>query len=446
MNLALDNPRLTDSQNDKDAIKNLIHEQNEKLVILAEDIIKHGLSPLDVIAVYPSEKYDNKFVVAEGNRRICVIKILNNPNIISDIDDSMFKKFSKLKLNYKYINEISAFVFNNSIDPALIHWIEIRHMGEQKGKGISKWNSIQKDRFTQKVRGESKLLDFWEQLEKYQVLTYDEIMSITKTNWERILREIGLQFLGIHKVNNQLLVPIDQLQDFTTKMRCIQRKLANKTVGIVYDKDRIDLFFDKVSQELYGESTVPVQENLYNEQPKDMNPKPINHEHVDEYVSPIISLATSMQEKLSNPKGTIRDIFSNCQTVIPKQFDIKSSNIRINRIIKELKNLDVDGYPNSCGALLRLLFELSSKDYIESINGEDEVAKDFETVIKQAANLLKQHKKINNNEHSAIMRDVDNLRLLFNGYMHNTDSYPSSESIKSVFKAHKAFILACLEL
>ena len=126
-------------------------------------------------------------------------------------------------------------------------------MGEQKGKGVSKWNSIQKERFDKKIRGDSRLLDFWADLEKYKVLEYDQIMSITKTNWERILREVGISFLGIHKSGQKLVIPMDDLEEFTKKMRCVHKRLANQTVGIVYDQDKIDAFFDDVSMELYGE-------------------------------------------------------------------------------------------------------------------------------------------------------------------------------------------------
>jgi hypothetical protein len=34
---------------------------------------------------------------------------------------------------------------------------------------------------------------------------------------------------------------------------------------------------------------------------------------------------------------------------------------------------------------------------------------------------------------------------MFNGYMHNTDGYPSSAELKNFFKAHKIFIEECLK-
>lgn len=170
--LALDNPRFTDSQNENEELEKMVSEQGTKLTVLAEDIIEHGLNPLDTTAVYPSEKNKGKYIVAEGNRRIAVIKILNDPSLIASYDLPIYNKFAKLKSKYVSIDEIDTWLFGNSADPALSHWIEIRHMGEQKGKGTSTWNSIQKERFDQKVRGESKLLDFWAALENYNILNY----------------------------------------------------------------------------------------------------------------------------------------------------------------------------------------------------------------------------------------------------------------------------------
>ena len=41
------------------------------------------------------------------------------------------------------------------------HWIEIRHKGEQKGKGLSKWDSLQKARYNKRLSGSDILIDFF---------------------------------------------------------------------------------------------------------------------------------------------------------------------------------------------------------------------------------------------------------------------------------------------
>ncbi|MBR0414618.1 MAG: hypothetical protein IJI67_06080, partial [Clostridia bacterium] len=94
--LSCDNPRLEQSFNEIESIINMINDQHEKLVVLAKDIIDNGLSPIDSIAVIPLEDNNGFYEVCEGNRRICVLKILQNPTLIKDIDDGLYKKFSDL--------------------------------------------------------------------------------------------------------------------------------------------------------------------------------------------------------------------------------------------------------------------------------------------------------------------------------------------------------------
>lgn len=117
--------------------------------------------------------------------------------------------------------------------------------------------------------------------------------------------------------------------------------------------------------------------------------------------------------------------------------------MRVNKIINELKRLDADEYPNACGTLLRALFELSAKWYLERLDGEDHTEDEFMPVIKHVANLLRSKGRITNSQHSAISADINTLREIFNGYMHDTDVYPSSEALKNFFKSHHAFIEEC---
>lgn len=145
----------------------------------------------------------------------------------------------------------------------------------------------------------------------------------------------------------------------------------------------------------------------------------------------------------SQTKG--RDVFNGCNTIIPYAYPIRTENMRLNKIINELKRINADNFPNACGTLLRALFELSAKVYLEKRDGNDHTETDFVPAIKQAANELRRQNCINNSQHSSICSDIDNLRKNFNGYMHNTDSYPSSESLKNFFKCHRVFIQECLK-
>ncbi len=454
------NPRLEASWSEDEAISKMVEDQNDKLYELASDIVLHGFNPLDTIGVYPSDTYNGYYEVGEGNRRVCALKLLINPERIKDINASLYSKFKELSKNFTNPNSIEVGVFED-VD-SINHWMEIRHMGEQGGKGLSKWNSVQKARFNRSLNGTDALLDFWDWMIEKDILAYEEIMSVTKTNWQRILRDKYFPFLKI-QLEPKYSVLAPDIQLFTERIKEIQKELAGQTVAIVYDQERIEQFYNQISENLYGISYTDViekesgqlafdekmkdekydinNENTFSNFPKTDSSTVQNNEVENINYSPIIE----SEQNLPSSQSIGRDIFNGCDTIIPWHYPIRSSNVRLNKIINELKKLNADEYPNACGTLLRTLFELSAKVFLENKDGTDHTTTQFEQAIRKAANELRKEGNINNNQHSAILSDIDNLRKIFNGYMHGTDSYPSSMALKNFFKSHKKFIEECLK-
>lgn len=454
--LSVENPRLEVSFCEEEAISKMVADQREKLVELASDIVLYGLNPLDSVAVFPSEVYQGYFEVAEGNRRICTLKLLENPGLIGTQYSGLRSKIEQLAENYSVPTELEVVVFEEEQD--VRHWMELRHMGEQGGKGLSKWNSVQKMRFQKKQTGSDALLDFWTWMDENKILTFQQIMDVTKTNWQRILREAYFPFLKINFDGKYHVAPKD-LQVFADRIREIQRRLAGQTVGIVYDQQRIDEFYNKKSQEMYG---LPYSDVVESEKGSDQlhieeGPMPDTSDTPEENEQDIPSTTpanniipdnnapTDSTGDAPQPPATARDIFNGCKTIIPYSHSVRSSNMRVNKIIHELKELDPDQYPNACGTLLRTLFELSAKVFLEKQTGEDKTAVEFQQAIRSAANQLRGLGRLSNEEHSAILKDIDSLRTIFNGYMHNTDVYPSSMALKNLFKAHVVFLTECLK-
>lgn len=452
------NPRLVPSLGEDEAMRNMVHDQKSKLYELAADIVKYGLSPLDSIAVYPSESYEGFYEVGEGNRRMCAIKLLIEPTRIQHLDERLFSKFNALSKSYHAPEAIEVCVFDN--EEEFEHWMEIRHMGEQNGKGLSKWNSEQKARFNRKQKGTDRLLDFWDWLIEKGILTATEIRAITKTNWERILRDKYYPFLKLQS-NEGFSVLEKDIDIFIERIKAVQRNLAGQTVAIVYGNEQIDAFYDKISNELYD---MTYQEVIDSEREQIQLPLEIETGPSEQAQRemPVVDDSTGREEFFenqdeldrveevppidANTNGSMpRDLFNGCKTVIPYNYPIRTSNMRLNKIINELKRLSAEEFPNACGTLLRTLFELSSKVYLERQDGNDHTEDEFRHVLKSAANGLRNQGRISNSQHSAISKDVDNLRKIFNGYMHDTDGYPSSETLKNFFKAHKCFIEECLK-
>lgn len=137
------NPRHGELESQRAAIESLIASQRQKLVVLANDILNNGLSPIERLMVLKSK---NGYTVVEGNRRLTAIKLLNNPALA---DGSPIAAAIK-RLSSKGSAPSQA---DCSIAPsrkAAAHWLEIRHGGESEGAGIVPWSAYAANRFKSK--------------------------------------------------------------------------------------------------------------------------------------------------------------------------------------------------------------------------------------------------------------------------------------------------------
>lgn len=142
--LDLENPRHEPMETQDEVIDFLL--KDEQVLQLAADIAKHALNPLDLFAVVENEGggKNETYTVAEGNRRLCAIMLLNDPDLAPA---KKRKDFERLSNSADYIpSEITAIVFDNTDDGKL--WIERLHGGQQGGIGRKNWNAEQKNRYT----------------------------------------------------------------------------------------------------------------------------------------------------------------------------------------------------------------------------------------------------------------------------------------------------------
>ena len=102
LNINIENPRFEMVGNQREAIKTMIEDQKEKLVKLAEDIINDGLNPGDPIFIIKHERQENQYNVLEGNRRVTVLKLLENPDLIPETNKYLLGKFKKLSEQHRF--------------------------------------------------------------------------------------------------------------------------------------------------------------------------------------------------------------------------------------------------------------------------------------------------------------------------------------------------------
>lgn len=138
-----ENPRHEPYETQSQVIEYLC--RHEEVPQLARDIKKHGLSPLERFAVYldddAEDEEDASYIVAEGNRRVCAIKLLSDPDLAPP-DKRQF--FEKQASGWDVIYELPVVIFDDQNDLNL--WLERTHQGPQGGIGRKPWSAEQKQR------------------------------------------------------------------------------------------------------------------------------------------------------------------------------------------------------------------------------------------------------------------------------------------------------------
>lgn len=140
--LDLENPRHEPFTLESEVIEYLCRKEN--ILPLAKDIVANGLNELELIGLIPDENSDDDapaFFVAEGNRRVCALKLLLDP----DRAPSKFRKgFEQLAASWSGMSPLPCALFEDreSVDI----WLSRIHDGEQGGLGRSKWDADQSQR------------------------------------------------------------------------------------------------------------------------------------------------------------------------------------------------------------------------------------------------------------------------------------------------------------
>lgn len=225
--LHLSNPRHKPVQAEAKAIERLC--EKEYVLPLARDIAKNGLNPLEKFALVPLEQgkagaANTNYYVAEGNRRICAIKLLNDPELAPA---NLRKSFEKLSLTWNPIESVSAAIFDDVEEVDL--WIDRIHSGLQGGIGRKDWDAEQKARFDgdNKNKAAQALLDY---AEREQMITPDEREGKITTVQRFISNDVFRELLGIDKSVPDELTRNRPKPEFDVLVKKFMRDLVERKV------------------------------------------------------------------------------------------------------------------------------------------------------------------------------------------------------------------------
>ena len=343
--LDIENPRISKAGSQREALQKIIEDQDVKLVVLAESIVADRLSPMDRWLVIKSPAERGKYTVLEGNRRLATIRILHNAAVLNDLEvrAPIKKRLEALsnQFDLKAIEPIDCFEVSERAEAAT--WINQRHTGENKGRGIVNWGGVATARF----RGRDPALQALELVLTHGGLSEEEKEIVEDhfpiTTLDRLLSTPAVRDkLGIEISEAKLktnLPPAEVIKP----LRKIVLDLANETMNVTKLKSK--------EQQVAYVSTLA--KDLPDLSKRSGTPKPVDGLDEDDFKTP----APKPKRK---PKQPVR------KTLIPRDCYLTVSNAKIAEIVKELRELPLVDYRHSISVLFRVFLETSVDHYLDA--------------------------------------------------------------------------------
>ena len=254
--LDLENPRHEPYQSQDEVIEYLCKE--ELTLEIAKDIAKNGLNPLELFALIPENISDPEqngtFITAEGNRRVCALKLLRDPDL-APADKR--KSFENAAEGWTPIRQISAVVFDDR--DAVKLWRDRTHSGLAGGIGRKQWNAEQKARHT----GDNNkniiaqfILDY---MEEKGFITPQERKGRLSTVQRYLSNPNMRDALGININDLDNISRIRPLEEFEIILKKFAEDIVNRIVTTRDNAERITKYSHKlrILEGVKGETIQP---------------------------------------------------------------------------------------------------------------------------------------------------------------------------------------------
>ncbi|MEI7298262.1 hypothetical protein WCQ02_39820 [Paraburkholderia tropica] len=341
------NPRHDPIDNEPDIVAHLI--AHEKVKALASDIAEKGTSPLERLAVVPHGRARNSYIAVEGNRRLCALKLLADPEKAPEPHRGFFRSLSrKARLPEKI--EVVAFENRESAR----QWIELRHEGALDGVGTRPWNPAQKARFNAQGSPSSNpnaqalmMLDY---AVRRGLISQDERTNLSLTTLTRFLSNpVFRNVLGLATAKDiSAVVPQEEFDRGIEKF--LRDAMAGKDSGVHSRTNKEER--EAYGRKLQKQGVAPTSRLA---EPVEFPTKPPPSKSLDAHKGS----QTSSSPRRDNQSPDVR------ATAIPSKFKARISDKILKRLYDELKTLDSDTYAFSCAYLLRAVVEQSTKLFLK---------------------------------------------------------------------------------
>lgn len=358
-----DNPRFLEPVPDENsAIAALLRDGGSKLLNLASDIAqRNSLNPADLPIVL---MIDGVPTVLEGNRRIAALKLLRNPEFAPFPDQQeQFSAISKVGIG----PELVLCSVAQSLDEAR-PWIELRHTGENNGVGILPWSSFQIQNFAGTKNTHSRRAAIF--LMGVAELYVDDrsieantstIISTRLTNLGRLVSDPQVRKILCFEFSETGLRVAADLGKWHPLVRTLLDEVANiLVVGDLYSREQRAAYADGLLARfpLSRESYRAPEENRGEESETDK-------ESTQQGTEPKTSNVGSSDGSQSQPKPRKAE---KSESRIFQGFRGPYLDSSIRSLLNESQKITIESCPTVCGAMIRVIVELTLDDAITELN------------------------------------------------------------------------------
>ena len=325
LHLDSDNPRHDPIRDEDRIIAQLFGA--EKTLAVVKDIAQKGtLSPLERIGVIEMEDNPGHYIVVEGNRRACALKVLCDPQkapntIIRNTIESLQVSSIPKKVN--------VVVFKDRVTAR--PWLELRHLGAQGGAGTREWGTAAKNRFAQGATPDSLAVAVLDRAEKAGWIDPIIRKGISVTTMTRYLSNpvvraaLGLGSSSKLKFTHEPTEVDNALRSFVNDAHGANAVLSSRS----RKEDRV-----AYAQALHQRGIVP-------------------HTVLPAVIEPPEPQKTTAGKKLRNPRNPDQR-----PCIVQSSFVVRHDDKNLQRILWELRNIKPDdGYVFATNYLVRAAVE-----------------------------------------------------------------------------------------
>lgn len=460
------NPRHNAVEHQIESIYAMVKDQEEKLVVLARHIVENGLNPTEFILV----KFDNnQWIVREGNRRITVLKLLNEPSLTPPEFPKIKKEFQKLSktFNKALLQNIPCVVLDNESE--INEWVRLKHTGQNEGAGTVGWNGQQTSRFRAYIEGKHDMrtlfLDYLLNYSELPEYLRSKLYTIKKTNFDRLMGDPDVRALLGLKVEGNTLALVDGINRFL--LMVLYDLVNDLKVGRIYDKeDRMSYIQElkeralreDAAQQTTSSTDETEDEDSGNEATfDDTSDEATNDESDNEMTgndvsdNGVLDDDSADTDNFSDKDDGLNSLPSkpkkgrsypiNRNTIVANVHKLVIKQPRILKIYNELKTLSLQDYSNACAVLFRTFIELSADHYLEQkslMKGKLSVDSSLGNKIDAIAGYMQDNGLMTEHQLRPIRQmtssPTQNQSIkTFHAYVHNKNVTPTVTDLKTAW-------------